>query len=432
MALRSEVTRKNGKAAGLERDAIEKAYKAFCKKGVGCALGKMTGKDIDNMTVNQLMGDGEVIIWADTSPRYEHGIKFRFIDPELMDVNHKERRGGNLIRMGVETNSIGVVVAYHFHSTDTTHADYYATGGRGYIRVEKRHIIHEFIFDYVDQLRGYPAMVAAMARLKMLDGYDEATLIASRIGASSMGFIERGENGETFEADMTIDDEDDDEFIESDDPEIETNPGDWNVIDHGAKIHSWNPNQPSTAYKDFVKTILRSVASGLGVDYNTLANDLEGVNFSSLRGGVLESREFWKVLQEWLIDHVKTEMYERWLNAALMKGVIRLPRGDALRLLDFDRLKAHSFQGRRWAWVDPLKDLQAAKLGIDEGLISRSEVIREQGRDPDQVWEEIRREKELMSAKGVEVVSASPQVEEKPDTNENDEGDQNADEKETD
>jgi capsid protein len=48
-------------------------------------------------------------------------------------------------------------------------------------------------------------------------------------------------------------------------------------------------------------------------------------------------------------------------------------------------LPAH-FQGRRWAWVDPQKDGFANQLAIQQRLKSRSQIIREQGDDPDEVF----------------------------------------------
>ena len=38
-----------------------------------------------------------------------------------------------------------------------------------------------------------------------------------------------------------------------------------------------------TAFADFHASVLRSVASGLGISYVTLANNLEGVSYSSIR-----------------------------------------------------------------------------------------------------------------------------------------------------
>lgn len=404
--LRSQAAKSNGKPWGIARDAVEKAWKKASRKGVICAQGRYTRVDLENMIVDQVFGDGEVIIIQNIGKSEgEFGTSFQFIDTELLDVNINSKLAPYKVKMGVETNNRGAVIAYHFHSTDSMHSDFYSYGGRGYIRIPKQRVIHEFFTEYVGQLRGYPEAVAAMTRLRMLDGYEEAELVAARVGSASMGFIERGENGGGFDSgDEIIDDDDDTTVEEVEEKEIEIEPG-IHYIDNGAKFHQFSSNHPTTAYKDYVKTVLRGIASGLGVDYNTLANDLEGVNFSSLRGGVLESRELWRCAQTWFVEHIFREIYERWLEAALLSNAIRLPRGDALRAADIDLLKEAEFQGRRWAWVDPLKDLQAAKLAVDEGFMSRSAVIRERGDDPEEVWQERQKEVELMKKYGVCVVS---------------------------
>lgn len=405
--LRSEVLLKNGKPAKREREAIERAWKRAGKKGAICTLRKRTLIDIENMAVDQIIGDGEVLIMSTENPREnEFGISFKFIDPELLDVNHREDNAPYQVRMGVETDRVGRVVAYHLHSQDTTHQDFYQWGGKGFIRVPARRIIHAYFDEFIDQIRGFPHSVAAMKRLRMLDGYEEAELVAARVGSAAMGFIEEAEDGRGIdEADDVIADDEVEEIVEEVEPEIEMEPG-FHRIAHGSNVHTFQTNHPTTAYKDYIKTVLRAIASGLGIDYNTLANDLEGVNFSSLRGGVLESRELWKCFQVWMIDHVLEPIFDKWLENALLNNAIRMPKGDPLRAFEIDRLKEKSFQGRRWAWVDPLKDLQAAKLAIDEGLASRSEFIRERGGDPEQVWSEIQREQELMNRYGVEVFSA--------------------------
>lgn len=403
--LKSEVNKNNGKPDGMARNAIEKAWKKASKKGGLCARNKLTRVDFENLIVDQVIGDGEVIIIENRgASEGEFGVSFQFVDTELMDVNHKDSCSPYKVKMGVETDTRGAVVAYHFHSTDSMHDDYYAVGGSGYIRVPKERVIHEHFIEYVGQLRGYPESMAAMTRLRMLDGYEEAELVASRVGSAAMGFIERGENGGGLDsADDLVDTDEDEEYLEEE-KEIEMEPG-FHYIDKGANVHQFSTNHPTTAYKDYIKTILRGIASGLGVDYNTLANDLEGVNFSSLRGGVLESRELWKCLQTWFVEHVIRDIYERWLIAALLSNAIKLPRGDSLRAAEIERLKEAEFQGRRWAWVDPLKDLQAAKLAIDEGLTTRSAVIRERGDDPEQVWAEWAKEKKTMEKHGVEILS---------------------------
>lgn len=400
--LRSTVLRGMGRRAGqpdeIVQQAIESAWAEFSKPGVADAKRRYSMRDIQNMAVESLLRDGEAILYEVPAPWSKFGVAFRFIDPELMDVNHTGQHGRRKVRMGVETDDYGVVTAYHFHSTDSTHDDYYQVGGQGYVRIPASRIIHVFVPEYIDQLRGYPHAAAAMLRLRYLNGYEKAELVAARTGAATMGFIERGENGRGFEGEGIVADD-----ADPDAPMIEAEPGAFHYLDHGAKLQVFDPSHPPTAYKDYVKGVLRGIASGLGVDYNTLANDLEGVNFSSLRGGLLESRELWKSLQEFFIEHLMDPIFERWLETAVLRGAIKLPNGDPLRSAEIDRYRAHYWQPRRWAWVDPVKDIQAAVMAINNGLRSRSDVIREQGGDPEHVWAEIERENATLAAKGITI-----------------------------
>lgn len=60
-----------------------------------------------------------------------------------------------------------------------------------------------------------------------------------------------------------------------------------------------------------------------------------------------------------------------------------------------------SWTMRRWLWVDPVKDVNAATTSVVNGFRSRSDVIREQGRDPEEVWAEIEKENEIIRQKNI-------------------------------
>lgn len=415
--LRSMVSRGNGKPDKPARDAISAAWGNAMKPGAICAKGKYSGLDFFNLCSDQLLRDGELILIE--SQGGEFGVQFKFIDPELLDVNHKAvLKNGRSVRMGIETDDSGRVDAYHFHSTDTTHKSYYSSGGRGYIRIAADLVIHAFVTEYVDQLRGYPHTAAAMLRLRMLGGYEEAELVGARGGAATMGFIVRGVDGGAFEGEQTIVDSDNADLIDgassSNDETITAEAGTFHYLEKGAEIKTYDPNHPSGNYAAFIKAVLRAIASALGISYNTLANDLEGVNFSSIRAGVLEDREAWKARQVWMIEHVVTPIFIRWLRGALLTGSITLPRGLRLSTGNLKKYSAHVFQGRRWPWVDPQKDGNANTNAVNERFRSRSDVIREMGDDPDQVFEEIAAENERLEELGIKPTPTAP-VEPAPD-----------------
>ncbi|MBT3840841.1 MAG: phage portal protein [Verrucomicrobia bacterium] len=182
-------------------------------------------------------------------------------------------------------------------------------------------------------------MVSAMTRLQMLGAYEEAELTAARVAASKMGFLVK-ERSEGYIGDTD----------EAGNPLMEVEPGAIEELPMGTTFQSWNPDHPVGNYAGFVKSCLRGIAAGLGVSYNMLANDLEGVNYSSIRAGLLDEREYYKAVQRWFIDTVITPVFEGWLETNILNGTINLP---AAKL---EKFNAPDWKPRRWAWVDPLKD----------------------------------------------------------------------------
>src|SRR5690606_28131312 len=141
--------------------------------------------------------------------------------------------------------------------------------------------------------------------------------------------------------------------------EIDAEPLSFHELPAGAKIAEWNPNYPNGEFAVFNKAMLRGAAAGMGVLYNNLAGDLEGVNFSSIRQGTLDERDHWKDLQQWLIETLMQEIFDEWLPRALLAGRIKV-RGKSLPAERLDSYKEVTWQGRRWQWIDPRADVQAA------------------------------------------------------------------------
>jgi capsid protein len=66
------------------------------------------------------------------------------------------------------------------------------------------------------------------------------------------------------------------------------------------------------------------------------------------------------------------------------------------------------WQGRRWQWVDPIKDVEAATLAIEQGFKTRKQVIAEMGLDIEDVWAQLAKEKEKSQKLGLELGKKAP------------------------
>lgn len=391
--LQSKVKNSNGTLDEIAIKAIEAGWKEFGKWGVANAKGDRTWVEMQNLFWDHLMRDGEVLILKiNNSNVNKFGFALQYLDPEVLEVlNDQTLSNGNKIKMGVEVNGVGVTTAYHVSSIDTTHEHYYTFAGRGFIRLSADRVVHRFLSEYADQLRGIPEIAVAMDRIKNLDGYEQAEIIGKRVSSSKMGFFSRNGEGEGYDGE-----EEEDGSISMD-----ASPGVLEELPNNVNFQTFDTKHDGASYEAFVKTGLRGISAGLGVSYHSLANDLEGVNYSSGRIGVIEDRDIFMSLQDWFIDSFIEVVFNEWITSAVINGALKTERGGTLRVSDLYRYKEATWQARRWLWVDPLKDMTASEKAIGLNLTSRAAIIREQGNDPDEVFKEIAEEKERLKKLGI-------------------------------
>lgn len=373
-------------------DAIEAALRDWGQNHCDYN-GKSTWIDLQNMAISCAAQDGEFIFRKMYTGKY--GYQLKAIDAELLDTRKNSRtKDGGEIRLGVEYSPSDQVVRYWFRERLNGAYD----AGESF-SVPASEIIHGFISEWPDQSRGAPWMHASLERSKHLEKYDEAAIVKARSTAATMAVL-RSAGGE----DAYSGDEYGGDGVTLDQYEAGTikDIGDREVI-------NLDSDYPHQMYAAFVKSQLQGIASGLGISYHALANDLEGVNYSSIRAGVLEDREVFKGLQNWFIRCLICPVYDDWITFAHTKKVIKIGTMPLSR--EIDDYKAVHYQPRRWAWVDPQKDGAANKLAIDERLKSRSQIMRDQGDDPESVWREIQRDEQMMEQLGIQpIVKEQPQT----------------------
>ena len=371
--------------------AIEAAF-ADWSRAETCDLEEsICWKEKQRQAAGTVAIDGEILVRTYTGTQYgKYGFMIQHLDAAMLDEHHNlPLTNGGQIRMGIEQDSRKRVVAYHLRVNSNTPADSYY-GGKRYTRVDADQIIHLFEPIQSGQSRGYPWLSTGLGSMKMLDAYFEAALTAARAGAAKMGFIQSAD-GVSYDGDGL----DDDGSVISD---FES--GIIEQLPDGMNFQAFDPRYPHEQFDGFTKVFLQRVASGGGVSYSGLSGDLEGVNFSSIRAGVLEEREMWKARQEWFIEGYCRPIFERWLTAVLLGGHIQ-SSGRAVPASMYDKFRRSTWQARRWAWVDPQKDTNSRIAQIENLMTTVSAVIREQGGDPDEVFIERAKEKERLSELGL-------------------------------
>lgn len=397
-----------GKPDTLANQAIEAAWAKFGKLGVCDVTGRLTMTGLQQLLIKAIARDGECLVHiirgSDASNAF--GIAFQVLDVDRLatSLNRPAESGVNAIRMGVEINRFGRAVAYHLKSAHPGELYQATSGGMGAQtqRIPAEDVIHAFISDRPEQVRGMPWAHAAMMRLNNLGGYEEAAVIAARVGASKMGFFTTEDGQGEVVSTGTEDGTDDSGLV------MDADPGVFQTLPKGVDFKPFDPDYPAAMYADFVKANLRGTASGLLVSYHALANDLEGVSFSSIRSGTLEERDMWMLMQSWFSQTVMDRMKAEFLTSALAFGQVIMANGSALPLSKLEKFSGHVFQGRRWEWVDPRADIQSDIEAINAGLKSPQSVAAKLGLDYEDLLIEISEAKAMQDRLGLQFPGLQP------------------------
>jgi capsid protein len=121
------------------------------------------------------------------------------------------------------------------------------------------------------------------------------------------------------------------------------------------------------------------------------------VSFSSVRQGTISERDCWIMLQNQMIAQNKSPVFMMWLKSFLSLSISgNYPQEK------YPKFSEHEFRGRRWMWVDPMKDMNAAKLAVENGWRTDSDIAADLGGDYGDNLEVKEREKEMRKKHGIE------------------------------
>jgi len=364
------------------------------------ATGRKTESEMDRLNAKTWRRDGEYFIHVLRTNNNPYGISFRVLRPDWCDhtYNVSDTGRGTIIQCGVEMDATTRrPVAYWFFSAPKD-AMAYSSRNRPLIKIPAASIIHGFTQEDEDQPRGIPEGHAALRKLKMLDMYDEAELTAAREEACSVRtyYAEKGE--EEAIADLTSDENSGVALALTADKE----PGQSEVLPLGWKSEINTPQHPNKEVTAFKASMQKDVASGFGVEYSNFANDWAGVSFSSVRVGTISERDSWMIDQNDMISQCKSRQFLMWLESFLSLNV-----SGGLPISKFDKFAEHSFRGRRWMWVDPVRDMNAAKVARDYGWKTDTQITEDMGGDFEENLAMIKIEKEDRVANDVPAPESS-------------------------
>lgn len=383
---------RGGKLDEKQNDLIEKAWAKWCRKETCDVAGLLSFGDMQRLAIRSLIESGEVIVRKITRSFGNSKIPYalEIIESDMLDDNYNGRAAnGNQIRFGVEVDGWKRPVAYYFFASHPgdNHGSAIEARSSNRRRIPASEIVHLYVLERPGQTRGFPHIVSAIMRLRHMSGYEEATVVSARAGAANMGFIETAD-GQPSIADDVQDGQTVSEF----------SPGVIKTLGPGEKFSQSNFQNPSGQFDPFMRAMLRGVASGCGIAYETISSDFSQSNYSSSRMAMLKERDNWRVMQKWFISNFCQPIFEGWLDMAVLSGGIPLKGYEG----NEDQYSCVRWQPRGWAWIDPNKEVTANKEAVRNGFLTQADVIAASGGDIEELYNARRRELDRAKDLGLE------------------------------
>lgn len=350
---------------------LENKFWEWGKRGVCEASGRFSFVKCQELVLRAMKRDGDIFVrflrgWEGNP----FGFAIQLIMPDRVDSElNKTLSGGRKIVMGIEVDEYGRRLAYYVK--DEGASEVYP--GHKARRIPADEMIQVADPMSPDEERGYTRFSTVFNKLRMLHGADEAELVARRVTSSKMGWLEKvDDDGRAAE-----ESEHDEEPFE----EFEAEAGVIRELPPGYKATVSDFGQFDGDPEAFRKGQLRATAAGLGVNYNDLAMDFQGVNYTSLRASYLSDRDGFSVLQRVMIENFVQPIYEEWLKCCVLKGMLKYVTGQ-----DIQKFLVPSWACRGWKWVDPYKEAKGYELLLQHNLISEDEIVSERGADLEEVY----------------------------------------------
>ncbi|AXF86650.1 hypothetical protein DTO96_102405 [Ephemeroptericola cinctiostellae] len=322
----------------------------------------------------------------------DSGVTYRVqaVEPEQVPFETRDLENGHSIVQGVEFDASGVRVAYwvreNLHDMSATTK-----------RIEARFVSHVFKPMRPSQVRGVPFLANALVRLKQVDDFDDAVLERMKIANLFVGAIRRPDNyDEPAQTQMQPDAEY--PMDDGDLPPLEMSPGAMLELGFGESIDFSNPPDAGMNYTEYMRWQYRTICAAFGVPYQVVMNDYADTNDRVMRVALNElSRSLTQLTENILVQKMCRPIRRWFFDQAILAGL--LPSNKV-------EMRATRWIPQRKPYIHPVQDVQSLRLQNELGILPRSEISLQNGRDADSVDAQYKQDLEREQSLGLNFSSA--------------------------
>jgi lambda family phage portal protein len=372
------------------------------------------------LAVGIYLSSGEVLAsaeWLRDAPRpFKTAVQMIEVDRLSNPVGVPDDR---YMRGGVERNDYGAPVAYHVRMAHP--ADYADPSSYFHKRIKVRkpwgriQMIHIVERNRPDQTRGMSDLIASLKELRSIKKFRDIVLQNAVVNAtyaatleselpSDAAFAALGQNmTESINGFAGA-------YLESVNS-YSTGKAmhiDGVKIPHlfpGTKLNLRPAGSGGPLGSDFENSLLRYIASNLGIGFEQLSRDYSKANYSSIKASMTETWKFMQSRKRMVADRFASHVYRLWLEEAINQGQIDSLPKNATEMF-YEGLNSEAFSACEWigasrGQVDELKETQAAVMRLRYGLSTFEDEYSRLGKDWRKKFAQIERERKELDKRKI-------------------------------
>ena len=282
-----------------------------------------------------------------------------------MSMHGVTNDSGGYTMHGIDYDAQGQVTGYWLFDSLDDGVAWQTVNSR---KIPAADVLHCYYADRAGQRRGLPWLRSVYVALMDLTRYMDADLQRSIVAACHAVFVEGSSDNLGLPGAVVREEFD------------RIQPGDVYYLNNGEKITSNQPPVHNT-FPEYVRSILRLIASGAGLTYESISGDFSQVNFASAKMAANEMDRNFAEKRERTMLKFYNGVWSWFMESLALQGLVPMTVKEAVKI-------EADWTAPRRAMIDMVKETEGLRLQVAAGLISWQEAVRMCGGDPDDVAEE--------------------------------------------
>ena len=262
-------------------------------------------------------------------------------------------------------------------------------------------VLHGFKAEDPEQVRGVSIFAPSIKTGKDTNDYLDFELIGMILAASFPLWIDTSHGVETMAAIQGRTEASPADQIEY----KEVVPG--QIMAGKGRPYVLEAKRPSESFETFVTVNQRLFTAVTGLPLEVVLKDFGDMNYSSARAALLEAWKTYALYWDWFVNNFCQLIWEMVFEEAWLRGMIVLPRSGP----DFYEAR-EAYTNASWSkpprgYIDPVKEVSSNIKAMENGLVSRTDLFMDQGKDFEEEAQTMAEEREFLASLGADQTGGS-------------------------